>query len=298
MTAGDLLNSLSNFESLVSLSPAQFVAATGSTLDACCQVGRFIIILLFIVMLVQKTVNLQIEGMKRDLPKDVVMLILLMAVFGTKTGYTWFATIMMNIYNIFAEYFFSVQMASFKTKMRLLIDTVANSGTNGVDVFNVVSASSMLAWMVSAAIYLLMVSYYMFASVGGFFMLVAIAVGPIMAGFYFFLKTPLQNWLMLVFASIMFPLITGIAVVVINSSPLLLCLIQETGTGSLINILILAIEMVLFMQFVIIFHAGIFGVEFMNVPARIIGVIQFFNGLVHSPFLTEFLIRSTKKKRS
>lgn len=297
MTAGDLLNGLSSFESLITLDPGKFVGSVGPALDVCCQAGRYIIVLLFIIYLVQKVVTLQIEDLKKSWPKDVVILLLLMAVFGTKTGYSFFAEIMMNIYNIFARHVFTAEMAEFKSKMRLVIDSIAESGKNNVDLFNVQAETSILAAIVAAALYLLVVTYYIFASVGGFFMLIAVVIGPLMAGFFFFLKTPLHNWLMLVFASMMFPLFAGIAIVIVNLSTLLTGINQDILGGSLITLLIQAVIMLVFMQLVMVFHSAIFGVTFMNVPARIIGIIQYFNGLIHSPIITELMIKATKKKR-
>ncbi len=299
MNAADLLNHLSKFESIIVMNPDQLLSRLGGVITLLCQAGRFIIMLMFILYLVQKVVSNQAEDLKRNIVKDAVLLVVFLAIFGTTGGYGWFAKIMMNLYNLFAQNIFAAEMTAFKSQMRQLIDTIAESGKYGFDIFNIKAmAANVLAFLVSACIYLMIVTYYIFASVGMFFMLIAIAIGPVVAGFFFFIKRPIHNWLLFVFAAMMFPVISGISVLIINQSPLVTGIRQDIIVGSMLTLIIQVLMMILFMQFVLIFHAGLFGVSFFNMPVRVIGLVKLCCGIFDQHSVYEVCMIVLKKKRS
>jgi hypothetical protein len=297
MTATALLDYLSGFDSLVSRSPDQIVAVLGPYIGMFSSIGKYLIMMLFIFHIAQKTIKNQVEGLKKDLFTDTALLVILMLLFGTEQGYRFVTITFLKLYNAFGSNIFSAEMFQFKGSMRTLIDAIAESGKEGIDLFNVKAmTANVIAFVLNAGIYLLMLTYYVFVSVGMFYLMIALAAGPLMAGFYFFIKRPFFNWLYLVLASIVFPIFSAVALCVINATSLVPGIEKSFAGGSVLVCLIQAVVAACFMQLVMIFHAMIFGVSFLNVPVLVISIVQAFNGMVHAPIMNIGLILGNKKK--
>jgi hypothetical protein len=297
MNATLLLDYLSGFESLITRTPEQMVDILQPYISMFSSAGRYLIVMLFVFYILQKVVKNQIDDFKKTLVYDVIVLCVMMVLFGTEQGYAFVTVTFMKMYNAFGCNLFNSEMFQFKADMRLLIDALAESGKHGVDLFNIKAmAANALAFVLSAAIYLLLLTYYIFVTIGMFYLMIALGSGPLMAGFFFFLKRPFYNWLNLVIASIIFPLFSAVALCVINSTSLIPGLEQSFIGGSMLVCLIQAVLAIGFMQLVIIFHATLFGVEFLNVPVHIISIVQALNGILHSPILNYAFILGNKKK--
>jgi hypothetical protein len=292
-----LLNHLASFESLISLSPDQLMAAISNYVDILTSVGKYIIFLLFIIHLTRKLVTGSINEFKRTLLPDIYTLALIMVIFGNSLVYTLLCKMMIGVFNIFGDNLFKPEIMQFKGSFRAFIDTLAEQSKQGVDFFNIkAAASSVLTLFLSLSISLLLITYYVFVSFGMFFLLVFLGVGPVIAGFYFFFKKPFFNWLYGIFACILFPVTSSVGIMIVNQAGLITGMQNHLIAGSLITCLLQIILAVCFMQLVIITHSAIFGVEFFNVPVKIITFVQAAFGLVHSTWLNIGLMVATKKR--
>jgi len=295
--ANGLLNYLASFESLISLSPDQLMAAVAGYVDIMTSVGKYIILLLFIIHLTHKIATKPIAEVKKTLLPNIYVLALIMVIFGNSIVYSLLCKMIISVFNLFGNNLFKSEILQFKGSFRGFIDTIAEQSKQGVDFINIKAmASSVLTLVLSVSFTVLLVTYYVFVSFGMFFLLIFLGVGPVIAGFYFFFKKPFFNWLYGIFACIMFPVTSAIAIMIVNQSQIIVTMQNHLIAGSLITCLLQIVLAIGFMQLAIVTHSAIFGVEFFNVPVKIITLIQTIFGLVHTTWLNVGLMLATKKR--
>lgn len=297
MGSSDLLNHLSMFENLISLSPDQLLKTISPYVDLFTSAGRFFIFLLFIIHLTSNLVLRPYNDFKRDFLTDIVKFFMLMAIFGNSLVYMQVCKTGISIFNYLSDHILRSEFVMFKGSFRVFMDNLADQSKQGVDFFNVKSMSaSALTLFLSTAISLLLVTYYLFVSFGLFELLVILAIGPVIAGFFFFLRNPFYNWFTGLLASITFPVMSSIAVAIMNQSDLIVNMQDHLIAGSLVTCLLQIILGIGFLQFVIIIHASFWGVSFINVPVKIISIIQLIFGMFHFSWLNWGMIITTRRK--
>jgi len=299
MNPAKLLDHLSLFENLITLPPDQLMKNLSGYVALFTSVGRFIIILMFVIHLTSKLATRPVEEFKKNILTDVFKLSIIMAIFGNSLAYTQVCNMGVSIFNYFTTHILQSEFVSFKGSFRVFLDTLAEQSKQGVDFFNIKAmTASALTLFLSLSISLLLITYYVFVSVGMFELLIVLAIGPVIAGFFFYLKTPFLNWLNAILASLAFPITTAVAVTIINHAGLFTLTEEHLREGSLVTCLIQILLGIAFMQLVIIFHAAIWGVQFINVPVKVITVAQLAFGMAHSAWLNITMIIATKKKGS
>ena len=274
------------------------MAALSDYVDIMTSVGKYIIFILFAIHLTHKIATKSIEEFKKTLLPEIYILALLMVVFGNSMVYTILCKMIIGVYNLFGDNLFKPELVQFKGSFRSFIDAVAEQSKQGADFMNIkAAASSILTLFLSVAISLLLVTYYIFASFGMFFLLIFLGIGPIIAGFYFFFRMPFLNWLYGIFACILFPVTSSIGIMIANQSGVIDGMKNHLVAGSFITCLIQIIVATGFFLLVIVMHSGIFGVPFFNIPVKIITLIQTACGLIHTSWLNFGLMIATKSKK-
>lgn len=297
MSVEALLDHLSLFESLITLPPEQLMNRLQPFVAMFTAVGRFVIFLLFAIHSTAKLVTEPVENFRATFLSDVYILIALMAVFGNTFAYGAVIRTSVGIFDFLSDSVLNAELVSFKGSFRTLIDTIAEQSKHGVDFFNIKAASaSVLTLFLSIAIILLLVTYYVFVSVGMFQLLVVLAVGPVIAGFLFFFRSPFRKWLYAVFACLVFPVTVSVAVAITNQADLLVSLEEHLIAGSLLTALIQMILAVAFLDLVIAFHAAFFGVRFMNIPVIIKTGLMTIFGMFHASWLNFGFMVATNRK--
>ncbi|MBN2436244.1 MAG: hypothetical protein JXK07_13345 [Spirochaetes bacterium] len=292
-----LLDHLSLFESLISLPPEKLIEALHPYIALIVSVGRFFIILLFIIHLTSQLVTKPYDEFKASFLPNIYKLLAIMFIFGSTAAYNVVIRICIGIFDLLSDNVLQSQFVQFKGSFRSFIDAIAEQSKNGTDYFNVAAmSSSVVTFVLSIAIIALLITYYVFVSVGMFELLIILAVGPVVAAFYFFLKTPFERWMQALLACMLFPAISAVAITIINQSSLITGMEEHLLIGSLITLLLQLILAIMFLDLTILFHASFFGVKFINVPVVIKTLVMVAFGNPQSGLLNYGFILSTRKK--
>ncbi|MBN1292369.1 MAG: hypothetical protein JXB48_11065 [Candidatus Latescibacteria bacterium] len=297
MNATQLLDHLSLFENLIVLSPEELIRVLQPYIVLFTNVGRFLILLMFIIHLTSRLVLQSFDEFKQTLLPDVYKLVIIMALFGNAVAYGAIVRIAIGLFSLMSDNVLQAQFVVFKGGFRSFIDAIADGSLSGIDFFNVQAMSaSVFSLMLSIAVIMLLVTYYTFVSAGMFELLIILAVGPAIAGFLFFLKTPLHRWFNAIFACMLFPVISAVAVTIINQAALISTMEEHLVIGSLFTLFIQIIIGIVFLDLTLLFHAAFFGVSFINIPVIIKSAILALFGNFHAVFLNYGFILSTRKR--
>jgi hypothetical protein len=299
MDATKLLDHLSLFENLISLPSAQLVDALQPHVTLFIRVGRFFILLLFIIHLTSLLITRPYENFKESLLPDIFKLIIIMALFGNTVAYNAIISSSIGIFDFLSDNILKMQIVEFKGSFRSFIDAIADQSKSGIDFFNVKAMSgSVFTLLLSIAFIMLLITYYVFVSSGMFELLIILAVGPIIAGFLFFLKSPFDRWINALFACMLFPIISAVAITIINQAGLLTTMDRDLSDGSLFTLLVQMVCGFMFLDLTILFHASFFGVRFINVPVVIKTIVLALFGNFHTALFNFGFIHSTRKRDS
>lgn len=297
MNVSSLLDHLSLFENLISLPPGELVNVLNPYISQLTSIGRFFILLLFILNLTKKIVTMPFKQLMQTIFSDIYCLVILMVIFGNSLIYGALTSICINIFDHFSKNAFQSEIVQFKGSFRTLIDTIADQSKMGVDFLNIKAASSsIITLFLSFGTIILLISYYVFVSVGMFELLIILASGPILAGFYFLFKYPFYKWIYAIFACLIFPIISSISIVIINQSNLLVNLEDHLITGSLVTVLLQISIAVIFFDITLVFHASFFGVSFMNIPIIIKTGFMTLFGHFHATWLNLGILVATRRR--
>jgi hypothetical protein len=285
------------FENLISLPPEKLIVVLQPYIALIVSVGQFFIALLFVIHLTTQLVTKPYEEFKVSLLPNVYKLIIIMAIFGNTVAYNEVIRICIGIFDLLSDHVLQSQFVQFKGTFRSFIDAIAEQSKNGSDYFNIAAMSgSALTFVLSIAVIGFLITYYVFVSVGMFELLIILAVGPIIAAFFFFLKTPFERWLQALLACMIFPAISAVTITIINQSSLITQMEDHLLIGSLLTLLLQMILAIMFLDLTLLFHASFFGVKFINVPVVIKTVFMVAFGNIQSGFLNYGFILSTRKK--
>jgi len=293
----DLLDHLSLFESLISLPPEELLNTLHPYISICTAVGRYFILIMFMMHLTSTLVMKSYDTFKKNLLPDIYKLLLLMAIFGNPIAYNLVIQLCITVFNLFSESICRDQVVAFKGSFRAFIDAIAEQSTKGIDFFDVkASTATVLTLLITGGVMIMLITYYVFVSLGMFELLIFLAIGPVIAGFLFFLKTPFARWCNAILACLLFPVFTAVALTIINQAGIIVGLQEHLIMGSFVTLLLQLVLAIAFFDLVILFHSALFGVNFGTIPVVVKSIFMALIGNVFPGFLNGGFILSTVNK--
>ena len=299
MNAVQLLDHLSLFERLIVLPPEELIRVLQPYIALFTGVGRFLVVLLFSIHKTSRLATRSFDEFRQSLLTDVFKCVIILVLFGNAAAYGAIVRLALGLFSLMSDHVLQAQIVVFKGTFRSFIDAIADRSLSGIDFFNVQAISaSVFSLMLSGAVMLLLVTYYIFVSAGMFELLIVLATGPMVAGFLFFLKTPLHRWFNAILACMIFPVISAVAMTIINQAALIPTMEEHLIIGSLFTLFIQMVIGIVFLDLALLFHAAFFGVGFINVPVIIKSAILALFGNFHTAFINYGFILSTRKRGS